>query len=164
MNVLVTVDRELGTTFRVSSGPTLCCTPTPGSSTPEGPGLFCAIRNLISGVGMPILGAFAGTRKPEQTTVVWRWASGVSAAVLLGLTLFGGCGFVETAYYDYILFFPREKAGEDYIMPLRWQNIVAEVSGSFNRVLSGWITPSFDLLAAGPPSGVKRILKSRSTD
>jgi hypothetical protein len=82
---------------------------------------------LLAGVGMPLFGAFAGAREPEQSAVVWRWTSGVSGAVLLGLTLFVGSGFVEAAYYSYI-FYPKEKAGEGYIMPLRWQDIVAEVS------------------------------------
>jgi hypothetical protein len=86
----------------------------------------CGIA-ILSGIGMPILGAFLGTKKLDQTIVAWRWASGISGAVLLGLTLFVGYGFVEAAYYDYILF-PIQKAREGYIMPLRWQDIVAEVS------------------------------------
>jgi hypothetical protein len=50
-----------------------------------------------------------------------------SGAVILSLTLFIGSGFVETAYHNYILY-PGEKADEGYIMPLRWQDIVAELS------------------------------------
>jgi hypothetical protein len=45
----------------------------------------------------------------------------------LGLTLFTVSGFAKTAYYNYIVF-PRVKAEDHYIMPLRWQDIVAEVS------------------------------------
>ena len=45
--------------------------------------------------------------------------------MLLGLTLFVVLGFVESLYYDYI-FYPRVKAEDHYIMPLRWQDITAE--------------------------------------
>jgi len=34
-------------------------------------------------------------------------------------------GYVESLYYDYI-FYPRVKAQDHYIMPLRWQDITAE--------------------------------------
>jgi hypothetical protein len=86
----------------------------------------CGIA-ILAGIGMPLLGAFAGTNRLQQSAAPWRCTSGISGAVLLGLTLFMGSGFVQTAYYDYI-FYPKEKAGEGYIMPLRWQDIVAELS------------------------------------
>ena len=85
---------------------------------------------ILAGIGMPLFGAFAGATKLGESAAGWRWVSGVAGAVLLGLTLLVGNGFVETAYNDYI-FYPREKAGEGYIMPLRWQDIVAEVSIAF---------------------------------
>jgi hypothetical protein len=86
----------------------------------------CGIA-ILAGIGMPLLGAFVGAKKLQQSAATWRWTSGVSGAVLSGLTLFMGSAFVESAYYDYI-FYPKEKAGEGYIMPLRWQDIVARVS------------------------------------
>jgi NADH:ubiquinone oxidoreductase subunit 4 (subunit M) len=86
----------------------------------------CVIA-ILAGIGMPLLGTFAGTNKLRQSAAAWRWTSGVSGVVLLGLTLFLGSAYVESAYYDYI-FYPKEKAGEGYIMPLRWQDIVARVS------------------------------------
>jgi hypothetical protein len=86
----------------------------------------CGIA-ILAGIWMPLLGAFAGTNKLLQSAAAWRWTSGVSGAVLLGLTLFMGSAFAESAYYDYI-FYPKEKVGEGYIMPLRWQDIVARVS------------------------------------
>jgi hypothetical protein len=86
----------------------------------------CGIA-ILAGIGMPLLGAFAGTNRVQQSAAAWRWSSGVSGAVLLGLTLFMGSGFVKTVYYDYV-FYPKEKAGEGYIMPLRSQDIVAELS------------------------------------
>jgi hypothetical protein len=82
---------------------------------------------ILAGIGMPLLGAFVGARKIERDMTAWRWTLGASGAVIAGLTLFTGSGFVESAYYNYI-FYPREKAGEGYIMPLRWQDIVAELS------------------------------------
>ena len=82
---------------------------------------------ILAGISMPLLGAFAGAKNLENSIAAWRLTLGASGAVLLVLTLFLGSGFVETAYYDYI-FYPREKAGEGYIMPLRWQDIVARVS------------------------------------
>jgi hypothetical protein len=82
---------------------------------------------ILAGIGMPLLGAFVGAKKLERSMSAWRWTLGASGAVILGLTLFIASGFVKVAYYVYILF-PREKAGEGYIMPLRWQDIVAELS------------------------------------
>ncbi|HKM91066.1 MAG TPA: hypothetical protein VJX29_10660 [Candidatus Acidoferrales bacterium] len=82
---------------------------------------------ILAGIGMPLLGAYVGAKNLVNSIAAWRWTLGASGALLLGLTLFVGSGFVETAYYDYV-FYPREKAGEGYIMPLRWQDIVAEVS------------------------------------
>jgi hypothetical protein len=76
---------------------------------------------------MPLFGAFVRAKNFKKNMGVWRWTLGASGAVILGLTLFIGSGFVEAAYYNYFLF-PREKAGEGYIMPLRWQDIVAELS------------------------------------
>lgn len=88
--------------------------------------LGCGFAILV-GIGMPLLGAFVGARKIERDMTAWRWTLGVSRAVIAGLTLFTGSGFVEAAYYNYIIY-PTEKAGEGYIMPLRWQDIVAELS------------------------------------
>ena len=80
---------------------------------------------LLAGIGMPLFGALAGSRKLDKCARSWRWTSVISGAVLLGLTLFMVSGFVESLYYDYI-FYPRVKAEDHYIMPLRWQDITAE--------------------------------------
>jgi hypothetical protein len=101
---------------------------------------------LVAGIGMPLLGAFVGARHLENSLVFWRPALGTSGALLLGLTLFVGSGFVRTAYYNYILW-PREKAEDHYIMPLRWQDIVAEAS--IACVLVGLLLLSAYLLRSG---------------
>jgi hypothetical protein len=85
---------------------------------------------ILAGIGMPLFGAFAGATKLGESAAGWRWISGAAGGALLGLTLLVGSGFVESAYNDYI-FYPIEKAGEGYIMPLRWQDIVAELSIAF---------------------------------
>jgi len=82
---------------------------------------------VLAGVSMPVLGAFVGAKHLEKRMAAWRWTLGASGAALLGLTFFVGSGFMRTAYYEYI-FWPKEKAGEGYIMPLRWQDIVANLS------------------------------------
>ena len=84
-----------------------------------------SVAALLAGIGLPLFGALAGSKKLRQSGPAWRWASGVSGGVLLGLTLFMCSGFVESLYYDYI-FYPRIKAQDHYIMPLRWQDITAE--------------------------------------
>jgi hypothetical protein len=104
----------------------------------------CGIA-ILAGIGMPVLGAFAGTNKLQESAAAWRWTSGVSGAVILGLTLFMGSAFLESAYYDYI-FYPKEKVGEGYIMPLRWQDIVAR--GSIACGLIGLLLLSTYLLRA----------------
>jgi hypothetical protein len=76
---------------------------------------------------MPLFGAFLRAKNFRKSIAACRWTLGASGAVILSLTLFIGSGFVETAYYNYILY-PGEKADEGYIMPLRWQDIVAELS------------------------------------
>jgi hypothetical protein len=84
-----------------------------------------SVAAILAGIGMPLFGALAGSKKLRQSALSWRWTSGVSGTVLLGLTLFVVSGFVESLYYDYI-FYPRVKAEDHYIMPLRWQDITAE--------------------------------------
>jgi hypothetical protein len=88
--------------------------------------LGCAFATL-AGIGMAVLGAFVGAKNLDKSMAAWRWTLGASGAALLGLTLFVGSGFVQTAYYNYIVF-PRVKAEDHYTMPLRWQDIVAQVS------------------------------------
>jgi hypothetical protein len=41
----------------------------------------CGIA-ILAGIGMPLLGAFAGTNRVQQSAAAWRWTSGVSGAVL----------------------------------------------------------------------------------
>ena len=84
-----------------------------------------SVAALLAGIGLPLFGALAGSKKLRQSGPAWCWASGVSGGVLLGLTLFMCSGYVESLYYDYI-FYPRVKAQDHYIMPLRWQDITAE--------------------------------------
>lgn len=86
----------------------------------------CGIA-ILAGIGMPLLGAFAGTKLIEFSRARQLGVGPRASLELLGLTLFMGSGFVKTVYYDYI-FYPKEKAGEGYIMPPRWQDIVAELS------------------------------------
>jgi hypothetical protein len=64
--------------------------------------------------GLPELAAYVGARTFENRIAAWRWTLGASGAVLLGLILFIGSGFVETAYYNYI-FYSRAKAGKNHI-------------------------------------------------
>lgn len=84
-----------------------------------------SVAAILAGIGMPLFGAWAGSKKLRQSALSWRWISGVSGAAMLGLTLLVVSGFVESLYYDYI-FYPRVKAEDHYIMPLRWQDITAE--------------------------------------
>ena len=67
----------------------------------------CGIA-ILAGIGMPLLGAFVGANKLQQSAAAWRWTAGVSGAAPFGLTLFMGSAFVESAYYDYI-FYPKRK-------------------------------------------------------
>jgi MFS family permease len=84
-----------------------------------------SVAAILAGIALPLFGALAGSKKLRESAPAWRWISGVSGGVLLGLTLFMCSGFVESLYYDYI-FYPRVKAQDHYIMPLRWQDITAE--------------------------------------
>lgn len=95
----------------------------------EGGFIYISVCGLaiVAGIIMPLIGALVGTKNLEKSLAAWRWTLGVSGAVLLGLTVFAASGFVRVAYYNYI-FLPKEKAEEHYIMPLRWQDIVAEIS------------------------------------
>lgn len=113
---------------------------------------------ILAGISMPLLGAFVGAKNLENSLAAWRLTLGASGAVLLVLTLFLGSGFVETAYYDYV-FYPREKAGEGYIMPLRWQDIVARAS--ITCVLVGLVLLSVYLLhSAFRPKATKTSMIS----
>jgi len=82
--------------------------------------------SLLAGILMPLFGAFAGENQLERSAPAWRWISGVSGAMLLCLMLVLGSGWVQELYYNYILF-PKIKADDGYIMPLRWQDIVAQL-------------------------------------
>ena len=46
-------------------------------------------------------GCLRGSKNLDNRIAAWRWTLGASGAVLLGLILFIGSGFVETAYYNY---------------------------------------------------------------
>jgi hypothetical protein len=111
---------------------------------------------IFAGIGMPLFGASAGTRKLSVSAASWRWISGAAGAVLLGSTLFIGSRFVESVYDEYILY-PREKAGEGYIMPLRWQDIVMEVA--ITVVLIGLFLLSAYLMRFAFRPKTKRTLK-----
>jgi hypothetical protein len=54
-----------------------------------------------------------------------RLMSGLSGFLILLAALFETYNLVEGAYYDYF-FFPRVKK-EEYIIPARWQDIVARI-------------------------------------
>jgi len=84
-----------------------------------------SIAAILGGIGLPLFGALAGSKNLCESAPAWRWTSGVSGGVLLGLTFFMCSGFVESLYYDY-MFYPRVKAQDHYIMPLRRQDITAE--------------------------------------
>lgn len=111
---------------------------------------------ILAGIGMPLFSAFA-KGEDFKSMAAWRWTLGASGAVILGLTLFVASGFVEAAYYAYI-FYPREKAGEGYIMPLRWQDIVAELS--IACVLIGLLLLSIYLMRCALRPKVAETLKS----
>lgn len=92
---------------------------------------------------MPLAGAVMGARRTKNNKPIWRWISGAVGLALLSLTTFLAYFFVEDAYYAYYLW-PREKAEEHYIMPLRWQDIVMEVI--IGSVLIGLLVGSAHLL------------------
>jgi hypothetical protein len=84
-----------------------------------------SVTAILTGIGLPLFGAFAGSKRLRESAPSWRWTSGVSGGVLLGLTIFMCSAFAESLYYNYI-FYPRIKAQDHFIMPLRWQDITAE--------------------------------------
>jgi hypothetical protein len=75
---------------------------------------------------MPLVGAVIGARRAKTNDAAWRWISGVVGLLLLGLGTYLSYFYGKAAYYEYYLW-PIEKADEHYIMPLRWQDIVALV-------------------------------------
>jgi hypothetical protein len=89
---------------------------------------------ILAGTAMPLVGAVIGARRRTNSTPTWRWISGAVGVPLLGLTSYMWYGYVKNAYYAYYLW-PIEKAEDHYIMPLRWQDIVAQVV--FASVLIG---------------------------
>src|SRR5215469_3567914 len=54
-----------------------------------------SLAAILAGIGLPVFGALAGSKNLSQSAPTWRWASGVSGGVLLGLTLFICSAFVE---------------------------------------------------------------------
>jgi len=99
--------------------------------------------SLLAGILMPLFGALAGENQLERSAPAWRWISGVSGAVLLCLTLVLCSGWLQELYYNYILF-PKIKADDGYIMPLRRQDIAAHFL--IASVLSGLLLLSSYLL------------------
>jgi hypothetical protein len=112
---------------------------------------------ILAGIGMPLFGAFVRGENVKKSMAAWRWTLGASGAVILGLSLFVASGFVEAACYAYI-FYPGEKAGEGYIMPLRGQDIVAELS--IACVLIGLLLLPVYLLRSAFRPKVAETLKS----
>jgi hypothetical protein len=98
---------------------------------------------ILVGIAMPLVGAVIGARGTGNGTLTWRWISGSVGIALLSLTFYLGYGYVNSAYYAYYLW-PKEKAEDHYIMPLRWQDIVAQVVTG--AVLAGFLVCSAYLL------------------
>ncbi len=117
-----------------------------GPAIREGGGLaYVALSYLaiLGGIAMPLAGAVIGARRTAKSTLPWRWISGSVGIALLSLTSYLGYGFGKNAYYAYFLW-PKEKAEDHYIMPLRWQDIVAQVV--IASVLVGFLACSVYLL------------------
>src|SRR5271166_2663032 len=52
------------------------------------PYLGGSVAAILVGIGLPLFGALAGSKNLSRSAPAWRWASGVSGGVLVGLTLF----------------------------------------------------------------------------
>jgi hypothetical protein len=98
---------------------------------------------ILAGTAMPLVGAVIGARRSANGITPWRWISGAVGLPLMGLTSYMWYGYVKNAYYAYCLW-PIEKAEDHYIMPLRWQHIVAQVT--LTSVLIGLSVSSIYLL------------------
>lgn len=98
---------------------------------------------ILAGTAMPLVGAVIGARRSANGAPTWRWISGAVGLPLLGLTSHMWYGYVKNAYYAYYLW-PIEKAEDHYSMPLRWQDIVAQVV--IGSVLIGLSVSSIYLL------------------
>jgi hypothetical protein len=98
---------------------------------------------ILAGTAMPLVGAVIGARRSANGITPWRWISGAVGLPLMGLTSYMWYGYVKNAYYAYYLW-PIEKAEDHYIMPLRWQHIVAQVT--LTSVLIGLSVSSIYLL------------------
>src|SRR5713101_5873469 len=110
---------------------------------------------ILLGIVMPLAGAIIGARRPENDTPTWRWISALVGIALLGLTSYLGYGYGKNAYYSYYLW-PKEKAEDHYIMPLRWQDIVAQVV--IGSVLVGLLVCAVYLLSSAfRPRGPSRL-------
>jgi hypothetical protein len=98
---------------------------------------------ILAGTAMPLVGAVIGAGRSANGITPWRWISGAVGLPLMGLTSYMWYGYVKNAYYAYYLW-PIEKAEDHYIMPLRWQHIVAQVT--LTSVLIGLSVSSIYLL------------------
>ncbi len=101
-----------------------------GPAIREEGGLFYVVTSyavILAGMAMPLLGAVLGARQPNKDlSAIWRWISGLVGLALFGLATRTGYGSAEDAYYNYYLY-PKIKAEDHYVMPLRWQDVVAQV-------------------------------------
>jgi len=82
---------------------------------------------ILVGISMSVLGALVGTKKLDDGMKAWRWTSGGAGIALLGLTLFAGSKLARTAYYEYFVLYPRIRARNHHVLPVRWQDILPQV-------------------------------------
>jgi hypothetical protein len=78
--------------------------------------------SILVGIGMSVLGALVGAKKVNEGMGAWRWTSGGSGTVMLGLTLYAIAEFARNLYREYF-YFARIN---HYSFPMRWQDILEE--------------------------------------
>jgi len=80
---------------------------------------------ILSGIGMSAFGAFVGAKKVDKHMGAWRWTSGASGTLLLGLALYATTAFARNVYRMY--FDPRIRTINHHFIPMRWQDILPEL-------------------------------------
>lgn len=78
---------------------------------------------ILAGIGMAVLGALVGAKKVEGGAGTWRWTSGGSGTVLLGLTVYAIAEFARNVYREYSYYL---RIGANHYV-LRWQDILAKL-------------------------------------
>ena len=78
---------------------------------------------ILAGIGMSVLGALVGAKKVEDGARTWRWTSGGSGTVLLGLTVYAIAEFARNVYSEYSYYL---RIGANHYV-LSWQDILAKL-------------------------------------